>query len=53
MRPPRATSLKKRRTQMQTLTRRHIVVIEDYDILKTMNENVKHMKLTHLMLIFL
>ena len=30
-------------------TRRHMVVIEDYDHMKTMDENVKQMKLTHLL----
>ena len=34
---------------MQTLTRRHMVVIEDYDHMKTMDKNVKWMKLTHLL----
>ena len=31
---------------MQTLTRRHVVVIEDYDHMTVMNENVKRMKPT-------
>ena len=34
------------------LTRRHMVVIEDYNHLKTMDENVKWMKLTHLLSFF-
>ena len=29
---------------MQILTRRHMVVVEDYDHTKTINENVKWMK---------
>ena len=49
MRAPRASSLLKPRTQIQTLTRRHMVVIEDYDHMKTIIENVTWMKLTHLL----
>ena len=30
-------------------TRRHMVVVEDYDHMKTMDENVKWMKPTHLL----
>jgi hypothetical protein len=37
---------------MQTLTRRHMVDIEDYDHMQMMDENVKWMKLTHLLSYF-
>ena len=40
MRAPRASSLQKPRT------RRHVVVIEDYDPMKTIGNNVKWMQLT-------
>ena len=52
MRVPITYSLKKPRTQLQTLTRRHMVVIEECDHMKTMDENVKWMKLTHLLAFF-
>ena len=38
---------------MQTLTRRDMVVIEGYDRKKIMDENVKWVKLTHLLSKFL
>ena len=39
---------------MQTLIRRHMVVIEDYDhIMNKMDENGKRMKLTYLYTIFI
>ena len=34
---------------MQTLTKTHIVVIEDYDLVTTLDEKVDWMKLTHLL----
>ena len=34
---------------MQTLTRIFMVVIEDYDHITSMDENVNQMKLTHLL----
>ena len=37
---------------MQNLTRRHMVVIEDYDHMKIIDENAKWMKLTYLLSIF-
>ena len=45
---PRVYSLYKHRTQMQTLTRTYMTVIEDFDHMTPMNENVNRMKLTHL-----
>ena len=37
---------------MPILTRRHMVVIEDYNHKKTMDENSKRMKLTHSLSMF-
>ena len=34
---------------MQSLTRKHMVVIKDYNHMKTMDENMKWMKLTHVL----
>ena len=34
---------------MQTLTRTYMVVIEDFDLMITMDENENWMKLTHLL----
>ena len=52
MRAPRASSLQKPRTQTQTLTRRHMIVIKDYDHMKIMDESVKWMYLAYLLFIF-
>ena len=52
MRAPRTSSMEKPRAQMRTLTRKHMVVIEDDDHIKTMDENMKWMKLTHLLSFF-
>ena len=37
---------------MQTLTRTNMVVFKDYDHMTIMNEDMKWMKLTHLISIF-
>ena len=37
---------------MQTLTRTDLVAIEDYDHMTIMDENMKWMKLTHLLSVF-
>ena len=47
-----STLVYKPKTQVQTLTRTYMVVVEDFDHMKTMNENVHWMKLTHLLSIF-
>jgi hypothetical protein len=49
MRASRASSFEKPKTQMQILTRRHVVIIKNYDQMKSMDKNVKWMKLTHLL----
>jgi hypothetical protein len=37
---------------MQTLTKTYMVVIEDFDLMTTMDENMNWMKLTHLLSMF-
>ena len=49
MSAPRALIYKIPKTQMQTLTRTHVVVIEDFDHMTTMDENVNCTKITHLL----
>ena len=55
MRAPRASTLKKHRTQMQILRTTYMKVIKNYDYMTTMDEkheideNVSWMKLTHLL----
>ena len=39
MSTPRASSLYKPRTQMQTLTRMYMIIIEDFDHMTTIDEN--------------
>jgi len=45
----RASSLEKTKTQMQTLTRTYMLVINNYDHIATMDENMNWMKLTRLL----